>query len=50
MSYLDGKLYVSRSGIDEPSSVSSLVEANALIVLPGGTSGYEKGMIVGFYY
>ncbi|MDN4523691.1 molybdopterin molybdotransferase MoeA [Fictibacillus fluitans] len=30
-------------GLDKSGSVSSLSEANALIVLPGGTRGWEKG-------
>ncbi|MED2973592.1 molybdopterin molybdotransferase MoeA [Fictibacillus sp. B-59209] len=30
-------------GLDKSGSVSSLADANALIVLPGGTRGWEKG-------
>ncbi|MDR7071992.1 molybdopterin molybdotransferase MoeA [Fictibacillus barbaricus] len=35
------------AGLDKSSSVSSLLAANALIVLPGGTRGWEKGSQVG---
>ncbi len=38
---------VTPAGLDKSSSVSSLVEANCLIVLPGGTRGWEKGSEVG---
>lgn len=38
---------VKPAGLDKSSSVSSLVEANCLIVLPGGTRGWEKGNEVG---
>ncbi len=41
-----GKI-VTPAGLDKSSSVSSLVEANCLIVLPGGTRGWEKGNEVG---
>ncbi|MFG6496846.1 molybdopterin molybdotransferase MoeA [Fictibacillus sp. UD] len=34
---------VTPAGLDKSSSVSSLIEANCLIVLPGGTRGWEKG-------
>ncbi|SFO97771.1 gephyrin-like molybdotransferase Glp [Salibacterium halotolerans] len=34
------------AGLDKSSSVTSLSDASALIVLPGGTRGYEKGMDV----
>nr|WP_224752588.1 gephyrin-like molybdotransferase Glp [Metabacillus arenae] len=46
LSYFDGRLIVKPSGFDKSSAVSSLAEANALIVLPGGTRGYAKGMTV----
>jgi molybdopterin molybdotransferase len=46
LSYDGGKLFVAPSGLDKSSVVSSLAEANALMVLPGGTRGYEKGMSV----
>ncbi|MFD2705680.1 molybdopterin molybdotransferase MoeA [Salibacterium lacus] len=34
------------AGLDKSSSVTSLSDASALIALPGGTRGYEKGMEV----
>lgn len=40
----DGKLVATPSGFDKSSAVSSLADANAFIVLPGGTRGYEAGM------
>ncbi|WP_416731294.1 gephyrin-like molybdotransferase Glp [Fictibacillus sp. JL2B1089] len=43
---IDGNV-VTPAGLDKSSSVSSLVEANCLIVLPGGTRGWEKGSEVG---
>jgi molybdopterin molybdotransferase len=46
LSYSDGKLIVSPSGFDKSSAVSSLAEADSLIILPGGTRGYDKGMFV----
>ncbi|WXB94867.1 gephyrin-like molybdotransferase Glp [Bacillus sp. FJAT-52991] len=46
LSFNEGQLVVSPSGFNKSSAVSSLAEANAFIVLPGGTRGYEKGMIV----
>ncbi|MBM7649070.1 molybdopterin molybdotransferase [Bacillus ectoiniformans] len=46
ISFEDGKLTVSPSGLDKSGVVSSLATADALIVLPGGTRGYEKGMTV----
>ncbi|MFD1737079.1 gephyrin-like molybdotransferase Glp [Bacillus salitolerans] len=42
----DGHLVVKPSGFDKSNAVSSLANANALMVLPGGTRGYEKGMKV----
>ncbi len=40
----NGKLVAVPAGFDKSSAVSSLAAANALIVLPGGSRGYEKGM------
>ena len=45
-SYEDGQLVAVPSGFDKSSAVSSLAGANAFIVLPGGSRGYEKGMQV----
>jgi molybdopterin molybdotransferase len=44
--YEDSKLKVTPSGFDKSNAVSSLAAANAFMVLPGGTRGYEKGMMV----
>lgn len=46
LTYEKGKLFISPSGFDKSNAVSSLAAANALMVLPGGTRGYEKGMLV----
>jgi molybdopterin molybdotransferase len=46
LSYQGGKLAISPSGFDKSNAVSSLAAANAFMVLPGGTRGYEKGMVV----
>lgn len=42
----NGALVAVPSGFDKSSAVSSLATANAFIVLPGGTRGYEKDMQV----
>ncbi len=44
--YEDGQLVAVPSGFDKSSAVSSLASANAFIVLPGGSRGYEKDMQV----
>ncbi|MEK5333499.1 molybdopterin molybdotransferase MoeA [Lysinibacillus sp. FSL W8-0992] len=44
--YEEGKLVTVPSGFDKSSAVSSLASANAFIVLPGGSRGYEKDMSV----
>jgi molybdopterin molybdotransferase len=46
LAYQEGKLLISPSGFDKSNAVSSLAAANAFMVLPGGTRGYEKGMAV----
>ncbi|NWK70449.1 molybdopterin molybdotransferase MoeA [Bacillus paramycoides] len=46
LQYNEGQLIAYPSGFDKSSSVSSLVESNIFIVLPGGTRGYKKGMFV----
>lgn len=46
LSFNDGQLVASPSGFNKSSAVSSLAEAHAFIVLPGGTRGYEEGMVV----
>ncbi len=42
----EGQLVAVPSGFNKSSSISSLVEADAFIVLPGGSRGYEQGMQV----
>ncbi|EEL71116.1 molybdopterin molybdotransferase MoeA [Bacillus mycoides] len=43
---VDGTLQATPIGLDKSSAISSLAEANAFIVLPGGTRGFEAGIIV----
>ena len=43
---MDGALQAMPVGLDKSSAVSSLADANAFIVLPGGTRGFETGMKV----
>ncbi|WP_377865910.1 gephyrin-like molybdotransferase Glp [Bacillus sp. R86525] len=43
---VDGQLQVTPVGLDKSSAISSLAEANAFIVLPGGTRGFEAGITV----
>src|SRR5690625_65177 len=46
LSYEKGKLVATPVGLDKSNVVSSLGEANVLIVLPAGTRGYVQGMEV----
>ncbi|MEN1937527.1 gephyrin-like molybdotransferase Glp [Paenibacillus sp. 102] len=46
LSYNKGQLIVSPSGFNKSGAVSSLARADAFIVLPGGSRGYKKGMVV----
>ncbi|MCP8967535.1 molybdopterin molybdotransferase MoeA [Ectobacillus ponti] len=46
LSFSGGRLYAAPSGKDKSNIVSSLAEANCLIVLPGGTRGWEAGSMV----
>lgn len=39
----DGRLVVSPSGLDKSNIIMSLAGANSLMILPGGTRGYEAG-------
>jgi molybdopterin molybdotransferase len=39
----NGKLQVSPSGLDKSNIIMSLSGANSLMILPGGTRGYEAG-------
>ena len=43
LSYQNGKLVATPIGLDQSNVVSSLAEANILIVLPGGTNKYRQG-------
>ncbi|OJE46523.1 molybdopterin molybdenumtransferase [Bacillus proteolyticus] len=43
---VDGQLQVTPVGLDKSSAISSLAEANACIILPGGTRGFEAGVTV----
>ncbi|KFN04435.1 molybdopterin molybdenumtransferase MoeA [Bacillus clarus] len=43
---VNGVLQAIPVGLDKSSAVSSLADANAFIVLPGGTRGFEAGMTV----
>ncbi|XGA31629.1 molybdopterin molybdotransferase MoeA [Virgibacillus sp. CBA3643] len=43
LTYSEGKLVATPVGLDKSNVVSSLGEANVLIVLPGGSRGYEAG-------
>ncbi|MGM8364293.1 molybdopterin molybdotransferase MoeA [Virgibacillus sp. W0181] len=43
VTYEDGKVFANLAGIDKSNIVTSLAHTTALMVLPGGTSGYEKG-------
>ncbi|MRH44738.1 molybdopterin molybdenumtransferase MoeA [Aquibacillus halophilus] len=46
LSYDEGKLTATPAGLDKSNVVSSLGMANVLILLPGGTRGYKRGMNV----
>ena len=43
---VNGQLQAMPVGLDKSSAVSSLADANAFIVLPGGTRGFEAGIKV----
>lgn len=43
LTVMDGKLYVSPSGVDKSNIVMSLAGANSFMVLPGGTRGFPEG-------
>lgn len=46
LEYQNGRLVANPVGLDKSNVVSSLGNANILILLPGGTRGYEAGMEV----
>ncbi|WP_411843457.1 gephyrin-like molybdotransferase Glp [Salinicoccus sp. HZC-1] len=41
--YVDGKVHARPSGFNKSNAVTSIAKSNGVIVLPGGTRGYEKG-------
>ncbi|SOC44469.1 gephyrin-like molybdotransferase Glp [Salinicoccus kekensis] len=41
--YVDGKVYAKPSGFNKSNAVTSIAKSNGVIVLPGGTRGFEKG-------
>ncbi|WP_270182043.1 molybdopterin molybdotransferase MoeA [Alkalihalobacillus sp. CinArs1] len=43
---VEGTVHVKPTGLDKSGSVTSLAEANALTVLPGGTRGFKAGDVV----
>lgn len=43
LSIEDGKLVVTPSGLDKSNIIMSLAGANSLMILPGGTRGFESG-------
>ncbi len=50
VSAINGKIVVTPSGLDKSNVVTSLAGANAFMVLPGGTRGFEKGNEVDVLY
>lgn len=46
LAFQDGTILAKPVGLDKSNVVSSLAEADTLILLPGGTSKYEQGMKV----
>jgi len=42
----DGRLVVTPSGLDKSNIIMSLAGANSLMILPGGTRGFEHGVEV----
>ncbi|MFX3623717.1 MAG: gephyrin-like molybdotransferase Glp [Ectobacillus sp.] len=46
LSFSEGRLYVEPSGKDKSNIVSSLADASCLMVLPGGTRGWQAGSSV----
>ncbi|GAB3066145.1 gephyrin-like molybdotransferase Glp [Salinicoccus sesuvii] len=41
--YREGLIYASPAGFNKSNAVTSIAKSNGIIVLPGGTRGYEKG-------
>ncbi|KGA97600.1 molybdopterin molybdenumtransferase [Alkalihalobacillus alcalophilus ATCC 27647 = CGMCC 1.3604] len=46
MYFDNGKFYVKPTGLDKSGVVSSLADANCLMMLPGGANGFQKGDVV----
>ncbi|GGB53540.1 molybdopterin molybdenumtransferase [Lentibacillus populi] len=46
LTYEGGNIGVKLAGIDKSNVVTSLAHTNALMVLPGGTRGYQRGAVV----
>ncbi|MDY0406042.1 molybdopterin molybdotransferase MoeA [Virgibacillus sp. 179-BFC.A HS] len=46
ITYDEGRLSVHTAGIDKSNVVTSLAHATCLMVLPGGSKGYEAGSVV----
>lgn len=44
--YVDGKVHARPSGFNKSNAVTSIAKSNGVIVLPGGTRGFEKGEAV----
>lgn len=43
VSYNNGQLFAKPSGFNKSNAVTSIAKSNGVIVLPGGTRGFEKG-------
>ncbi|MFC3420320.1 gephyrin-like molybdotransferase Glp [Salinicoccus hispanicus] len=41
--YREGRVYATPAGFNKSNAVTSIAKSNGIIVLPGGTRGYEKG-------
>lgn len=41
--YVDGRVHARPSGFNKSNAVTSIARSNGVIVLPGGTRGFEKG-------
>ncbi|RFU65160.1 molybdopterin molybdotransferase MoeA [Peribacillus glennii] len=46
VSFENGRLLVSSSGVDKSSNVTVLANSDVLIILPGGEGAYKKGTII----
>lgn len=46
LTYDRERMIATPAGFNKSSSISSLVNANVLIVLPGGSRGYEQGSVI----